>query len=285
MTRYVIVGAGGWVPLSPPSCARAARRWSSSRDRGRQLELLRAGRLRYFTPDGSQTVDAPTVSGPNELALTSSDVLVIATKTQQVAGGIDDWAWQPVSRSTLPAAEALPIVTLPNGLDAERTRHYAGFVTVIGAVVWVPSTYVTDGEVSAPAGPARGVVLARGPPRWSRPLCSDQCHDRPPVGELRGSGRRRSVSLEGGQAVVERHVRSRRPLRPGRRPGPGRQPGAGGGPTGPRSRAPPKMLAVAGENPARWGLPHPGPVLPRNTSTRLGNVRHSLRQVVEREWL
>ena len=100
MTRYVIVGAGG-VGVTLAAELRSSGKEVVLVGRGRQLELLRAGRLRYFTPDGSQTVDAPTVSGPNELALTGSDVLVIATKTQQVAAVIDDWAWQPVSGSAL----------------------------------------------------------------------------------------------------------------------------------------------------------------------------------------
>ena len=156
MTRCVIVGAGG-VGVTLAAEMRSSGKEVVLVGRGRQLELLRAGRVHYFTPDGSQTVETPTVSGPDELALTGSDVLVIATKTQQVAAVIDDWAWQPVSGSALPAAETLPIVTLQNGLDSERTA-LRRFVTVIGAVVWVPSTYVTDGEVSAPAGPARGVV-------------------------------------------------------------------------------------------------------------------------------
>jgi thiosulfate/3-mercaptopyruvate sulfurtransferase len=156
VTRYVIVGAGAvGVTL-------AAELRSSGKDvvlvgRGRQLELLRAGQVRYFTPDGSQTIDAPTVAGPGELTLETSDVLVIATKTQQAAAVIDEWAWQPVSGSARPAAETLPILTLQNGLDAERTA-LRRFATVIGAVVWVPSTYVADGEVSTPAGPARGVI-------------------------------------------------------------------------------------------------------------------------------
>jgi thiosulfate/3-mercaptopyruvate sulfurtransferase len=156
MTRYVIVGAGAvGVTL-------AAELSSSGKEvvlvgRGRQLELLRTGQAHYFTPDGSHTIDAPAVSGPGELTLTNADVLVIATKTQQAAAVIDEWAWQPVSGTVQPAAETLPILTLQNGLDVERTA-LRRFATVIGAVVWVPSTYVADGEVSAPAGPARGVV-------------------------------------------------------------------------------------------------------------------------------
>jgi thiosulfate/3-mercaptopyruvate sulfurtransferase len=156
VTRYVIVGAGA-VGVTLAAEFRSSGAEVVLVGRGRQLELLRAGRVRYFTPDGSQTVDAPTASGPGEVTLTASDVLVIATKTQQAAAVIDEWAWQPVGGSALPAAETLPVLTLQNGLDVERTA-LRRFATVVGAVVWVPATYVADGEVSAPAGPARGVV-------------------------------------------------------------------------------------------------------------------------------
>jgi thiosulfate/3-mercaptopyruvate sulfurtransferase len=106
VTRYVIIGAGA-VGVTLGAELGAIGKEVVLVGRGRQLDLLRAGRVRYFTPVGAQTVDAPAVSGPSELALKASDVLLIATKTQQAPAVIDEWAWQPISGSRRPAAESV----------------------------------------------------------------------------------------------------------------------------------------------------------------------------------
>ena len=155
VARYVIIGAGAvGVTL-------AAELQASGRDvvlvgRGRQLELLRTGQLQYFRPDGVRTLDVPAVAAPDELRLDRADVVVLASKTQQAAGAIAEWAWQPVPGTAMSAGEALPLLTLQNGLDAERTA-LRQFATVVGSVLWIPSSYVADGEVSSPAAPAPGV--------------------------------------------------------------------------------------------------------------------------------
>jgi thiosulfate/3-mercaptopyruvate sulfurtransferase len=155
MTRYVIIGAGAvGVTL-------AAELQRSGRDvllvgRGRQLELLRTGGLRYLRPDAAWILDVPTAAGPDEISLTSNDLLVLATKTQDADSVLGQWAGLPVDGGRSRAGQALPVFTLQNGLDAERSA-LRRFATVIGSVLWVPSTYVTDGEVVTPAAPAPGV--------------------------------------------------------------------------------------------------------------------------------
>ena len=152
MSRYVVIGAGAvGVTL-------AAELTSSGREvvlvgRGRQLELLRAGQVRYLRPDGERAVEVPAVGSADELELTSADVLVLATKTQDAEPLLARWARESVDGGRRRAGEVLPVLTLQNGLDAERSA-LRRFRTVVGAVLWVPSVYVADGEVLSPGTPA-----------------------------------------------------------------------------------------------------------------------------------
>src|SRR5262245_41352717 len=146
MPRYVIVGAGA-VGVTLAAELRRAGREVVLVGRGRQLDLLRSGQARYYTPDGVLTLDTPAVGGPDEVGLALGDVLVLTTKTQQADEALALWARQPVAGGRWRAGEVLPVLTVQNGLEAERAA-LRRFATVIGSVVWVPSTYVTDGEVS-----------------------------------------------------------------------------------------------------------------------------------------
>jgi thiosulfate/3-mercaptopyruvate sulfurtransferase len=147
--------------------------------RGRQLELLRAGRVRYLRPDGERRLEIECAGGPGEVQLTDDDVLVLAVKTQQADEVCAEWAWQPVAGAATGAAagEVLPLLTVQNGLDAERSA-LRRFRTVLGSVVWIPATYTDDGEVFTPAAPAPGVIwLGRHPdgsaPAPSAPMAAD----------------------------------------------------------------------------------------------------------------
>jgi ketopantoate reductase len=52
--------------------------------RGAQLAALRAGEVRYSRPDGSRQLAVPSAGGPDEIELAPGDVLVLATKAQDV---------------------------------------------------------------------------------------------------------------------------------------------------------------------------------------------------------
>jgi ketopantoate reductase len=159
MTRYIIIGAGA-VGITFAAELQGAGRDVVVAARGAQLAALRAGTMRYHRPDGSRTLDLPAVAAPDELELTPADVLVLATKTQDAEQAAGGWAWRPVrcpDGSYRAAAASLPIVTLQNGLDAERIL-LRRFATVLGGVLWVPATYVRPGEVISAGAPAAGVV-------------------------------------------------------------------------------------------------------------------------------
>jgi thiosulfate/3-mercaptopyruvate sulfurtransferase len=158
VSRYVIVGAGA------VGASLAAQLHQAGVDvlliaRGAHLDALREKGLRYIRPDGEHLLRIPVAAGPAETELRGDDVLVLATKSQDTAGAVRDWARQPVKRadgSTGSAAE-LPVVTLQNGLENERTalRHFA---TVLGAVIWIPASYLTAGEVVSPGEPYPAII-------------------------------------------------------------------------------------------------------------------------------
>jgi thiosulfate/3-mercaptopyruvate sulfurtransferase len=153
--RYVVIGAGA-VGATLAAELHLAGIATVLVARGAHLAALRTAGLRYLRPDGEQAVAVPVVGGPDELALEPGDVLVLATKAQDAETALADWAWQPVKGAGA-AAEVLPVVTLQNGLDAERVA-LRRFTTVYGAVIWSPAAYLAPGEVESPAAPAVGVV-------------------------------------------------------------------------------------------------------------------------------
>ncbi|GLZ42207.1 2-dehydropantoate 2-reductase N-terminal domain-containing protein [Actinokineospora sp. NBRC 105648] len=165
MTRYVVIGAGA------VGATTAAELHLTGREvvlvaRGAHLAALRETGLRYIRPDGTTTLQLPVVGEPAELELRPDDVLVLATKTQDADTALAAWAWQPVGTGV--AATELPVLTLQNGLDSERSA-LRRFSTVFGAVSWSPATHVAPGEVISPAAPIAGVFWAGKYPTGTDP--------------------------------------------------------------------------------------------------------------------
>jgi thiosulfate/3-mercaptopyruvate sulfurtransferase len=165
VTRYIVIGAGA------VGATLAAELHRGGVDtvliaRGAQLEALRSTGLTYARPDGDHQVHVPVAAGPAEVELTDSDVLILATKSQDTASAVRDWAWQPVKRadgSTGTAATGLPLITFQNGLANERIA-LRSFARVVGGVIWIPATFVEPGVVVNHAHPAPAVLwLGRFP--------------------------------------------------------------------------------------------------------------------------
>ena len=139
--------------------------------RGAQLAALRDGQVRYARPDGTRRLDLPAIGDPSEIELAAGDVLVLATKTHDVEPVIAQWAPRPVRHAggaVSTAAASIPVLTLQNGLEAERVA-LRRFRTVFGGVLWLPASYVRVGEVSAPGWPAVGVVWIGAYPGGEHP--------------------------------------------------------------------------------------------------------------------
>ncbi|WNV88029.1 2-dehydropantoate 2-reductase N-terminal domain-containing protein [Umezawaea sp. Da 62-37] len=167
MTRYVVIG-GGAVGATVAAQLHLAGTSAVLVARGAHLAALRAGGLRYVHPTGTTTVPVPVVGGPDELELTGDDVLVVATKAQDVEGVLAAWAWRPVVGRDVVAASVLPIVLLQNGLDSERSA-LRRFATVFGAVTWSAASHLEPGEVVSPTSPIAAVFWIGAYPSGTHP--------------------------------------------------------------------------------------------------------------------
>jgi 2-dehydropantoate 2-reductase len=165
MTRYVVIGAGAIGALL------AAQLDLAGIDtvlvaRGANLQAIRSAGLKVRRPHGTDTVRLPVVSGPEQLQLTSQDVLVLATKTQDAEEVLNRWAWLPVSdQDGIPSllAADLPVLTFQNGLATEDLA-LRRFRRVYGVSIGVAASYLVPGEVVSPSYPVIGVAwLGRYP--------------------------------------------------------------------------------------------------------------------------
>src|SRR5215470_9148742 len=168
--RYIIIGAGAVGGTIGGSL------FQGGHDvvlvaRGAHLEALRARGLRLATPFGTHQLDIPVVGGPAELRLRSDDVLILATKTQDAAALLTEWAWQPVTGAPADAgstsagavaagavaAGVLPVVCAQNGVASERFA-LRRFRHVYGMCVWLPATHLEPGTVQAQGAPLAGLL-------------------------------------------------------------------------------------------------------------------------------
>lgn len=153
--RYIIIGAGG-VGGTIGGCLFQGGHEVVLVARGAHLDALRAHGLRLVTPLGSCSLGIPAVGGPGEVALREDDALIIATKTQDVAGVLGEWAWQPVAGGTA-AAGVLPVICAQNGVASERLA-LRRFRQVYAMYVWLPATYLEPGTVHARGAPLAGML-------------------------------------------------------------------------------------------------------------------------------
>ncbi|WP_406441552.1 ketopantoate reductase family protein [Streptomyces sp. NBC_01613] len=160
--RYIIIGAGavggsigGRLAGSGHEVVLVAR--------GAHHAALRDGGLRLTVPDGTFTYRLPTVDGPAGLGeLRPDDVLVLAVKTQDTAAALQAWGPVPVAGGGT-AAGRLPLFCAQNGVEGQRLALRV-FRHVYGVCVWLPSTFIEPGVVSAGGAPLTGILhLGRHP--------------------------------------------------------------------------------------------------------------------------
>src|ERR1700742_141374 len=120
--RYIIVGAGAIGGTVGGVLARAGVS-TVLVARGRHAETLASTGLTLRTPDGTFHTPVTAVSGAEQLRLTSDDVLVFTTKTQQLDAALQQWVDLPVhgaDRIIGTAGDLLPALTALNGVVAEE---------------------------------------------------------------------------------------------------------------------------------------------------------------------
>ena len=164
--RYIVIGSGGVGGTIGGRLAQAGHDVVLVA-RGPHLDALRVqGGLRLATPEGTSVIGLPAVSGPDEVELTSDDVLLLAAKTQDAEAALAGWAWKPVTggsgKGTV-AADDLPVLCAQNGVASERLA-LRRFRHVYGVCVWLPATHLEPGAVEAQGAPLSGLLhLGRYP--------------------------------------------------------------------------------------------------------------------------
>lgn len=148
MTRYVIVGAGAIGGMIGGRLAEAGVEtvWVARGENGR---VLRERGLRLLAPEGEVQVGAPVWLDASEASLRPDDVLVVATKTQDLEAALPVWADLPVrlaDGTTAAAGDVLPVLLATNGVAAE-TLAARWFARVFGVCVWSPVVNLEPGVV------------------------------------------------------------------------------------------------------------------------------------------
>jgi 2-dehydropantoate 2-reductase len=169
--RYVIVGAGAIGGTVGGALARAGVA-TVLVARGRHAETLATTGLTLRTPDGIFHTPVTAVTDAEHLRLTSDDVLVFATKTQQLDAALQQWVDQPVHSSDGVAGTAgdlLPALTALNGVVAEE-KALRYFRRVFGVCVWLPAVHLEPGEVIVRSWPVVGQFhIGRWPSHCNSP--------------------------------------------------------------------------------------------------------------------
>lgn len=171
--RYVVIGTGAIGGCIGGVLARADVPVVLVA-RGRNAEVLAAEGLTMHTPDGTFRVPV-SVASIDEVQLSPADVLVFATKTQQLDAALREWVDRPVAAADGPvttAGECLPVLTALNGVTAEELalRYFA---RVFGVCVWCPAVHIEPGEVIVRSWPVVGQFHVS---RW--PASIGTAHDR-----------------------------------------------------------------------------------------------------------
>ncbi|MGC5165527.1 ketopantoate reductase family protein [Luteimicrobium sp. DT211] len=177
--RYVIIGAGAiggtlatrlaqHSPAHPPLLVA----------RGATADTIERAGYRLRSPDDDVRVRVEVTRTPADARLRADDVLVLATKTHQAPAALQTWVDAPVlpadadpaDPDTEPvgtAGELLPVVSLTNGVAAERMALRL-FRRVLGACVWLPATHLVAGETAVRIAPQSGTFIVGtyppGPP-------------------------------------------------------------------------------------------------------------------------
>ncbi|MEV7833666.1 2-dehydropantoate 2-reductase N-terminal domain-containing protein [Streptomyces subrutilus] len=173
--RYIIIGAGAVGATIGGRLAEAGSEVVLVA-RGAHAEALRTDGLRLTTADGTRVHRLPVADGPAGLgALRPDDVLLLAVKTQDAITALDAWGDAEVAGGGT-AAQRLPVLCAQNGVESERLA-LRRFARVYGVCVWLPSTFLEPGAVSALCAPRTGILhlgrAAGGADATARTIAAD----------------------------------------------------------------------------------------------------------------
>ncbi len=117
--------------------------------RGAHFEALSGSGLRLEDPDHSVTLAVPVVGSPADIDFQAGDVVVVATKTQDVAAALTELR--------AAASSSTPVFCATNGVEAERlaTRFFSN---VYAINVLMPTAFLHPGVVQVISAPIAGAL-------------------------------------------------------------------------------------------------------------------------------
>lgn len=146
--RFVVFGAGAIGGVVGASLHQAHHEVALIA-RGEHGRAIRERGLIFERPGSSVTLEIPVAAAPAEIDWTGEDVVLLAAKSQDTAGALNDLrAAAPVST---------PIVCVQNAVENERVALRL-FARVYGAVVMAPTAHLEPGIVQAYGSRGLGVI-------------------------------------------------------------------------------------------------------------------------------
>jgi len=152
--RYVIYGAGAIGGVIAARLSRVRRRVAVIA-RGDHLDAIKAGGLRFESPNESFVASIDAVGHPGDLDWTPDDVVFLCMKSQDTEAAL------LALREA--ASSFVPVVCAQNGVANERMA-LRRFDRVYAMVVMLPATHLEPGLVVAQSKAAPGILdLGRYP--------------------------------------------------------------------------------------------------------------------------
>jgi 2-dehydropantoate 2-reductase len=152
--RYVIVGAGGVGGVIGGLLAAAGRQVALVA-RGDHGDAIARDGLLLRRPGGDRRLRLPVAPSVGRLGLTADDVVVLAVKSQQTAGVLEQLGAERVGHAR--AVDVLPLLCAQNGVaNEDAALRFAP--AVHGICVNLPATHLEPGVVIGEGAPVAGVL-------------------------------------------------------------------------------------------------------------------------------
>ncbi|HEY1511738.1 MAG TPA: 2-dehydropantoate 2-reductase [Solirubrobacteraceae bacterium] len=146
--RFVVFGAGAIGGVAGARLHQAGHEVVLIA-RGAHYEAIRDNGLTLEAPDEHIVLEIDACDSPAEITWSGSDVVLLATKSQDTAGAL------AAMRAVAPPATA--IVCMQNGVENERLALRL-FANVYGAVVMMPAAHIEPGVVESHASQLTGII-------------------------------------------------------------------------------------------------------------------------------
>jgi 2-dehydropantoate 2-reductase len=164
--RYIVLGAGA-IGGTIGGLLHTAGVDTTLIARGAHLEALAADGLRLVRPDREHVLPIPAFGSPADAGIAPGDVVVLATKTQDAHGALED---------LVRAQPEAVVVCATNGVEAERMALRL-FADVYAMSVMLPATHLEPGVVRAEGSPRPGILDVGRYPSGVDATCEQVCAD------------------------------------------------------------------------------------------------------------